>query len=237
MPQPDPHIRNHLLAALPASELERLRPHLDPVSLPLKKVLITAGEPIPHAYFPEAGVGSLIAKLEDGSGIEVGMMGREGMAGIPIILRAETTSTECVIQVPGSGWRIRAATLRDAMEQSPSLSLLLLRYVQAFHDQTSQTSACNARHDLPERLARWLLMVHDRVDGDELPLTQEFLSTMLGVRRAGVTVAAHTLQEAGLIRYQRGLITILDRAALEAAACECYAIMRQQFEQMLGAEA
>lgn len=234
MPQPDPHIRNHLLAALPASELERLRPHLDPVSLPLKRVLITAGEPIPHAYFPEAGVGSLLAKLEDGGGIEVGMMGREGMVGIPIILRAETTSTECVIQVPGSGWRIRAATLRDAMEQSPSLSLLLLRYVQAFYDQASQTSACNARHDLPERLARWLLMVHDRVDGDKLPLTQEYLSVMLGVRRAGVTVAAHTLQEAGLIRYQRGLITIFDRAALEGAACECYGIVRQQFERMLG---
>ncbi len=120
------------------------------------------------------------------------------------------------------------------MEQSPSLNVLLLRYVHAFHNQVAQTAACNAHHHLEERLARWLLMTHDRVDGDELPLTQEFLSTMLGVRRSGVTVAAHTLQQAGLIRYQRGLITILDRPALEAAACECYAIMRQQFEQMIG---
>jgi CRP-like cAMP-binding protein len=237
MPQPDPHIRNRLLAALSASELERLRPHLDPVSLPLRQVLITAGEPIPYAYFPEVGVGSLQARLESGHLSEVGLMGRDGMVGTPIILRAEITPTDCVIQVPGSGWRIRAAALCEAMEQSPTLNVLLLRYVHAFHNQVAQTAACNGHHHLEERLARWLLMVHDRVDGDELPLTQEFLSTMLGVRRAGVTVAAHTLQEAGLIRYQRGLITILDRAALEAAACECYAIMRQQFEQMLGAEA
>jgi CRP-like cAMP-binding protein len=231
MPQPDPsRIRNRLLAALPTSELERLRPWLDPVSLPHKKVLITAGEPIAHAYFPEAGVGSLTARLADGTGVEVGMTGREGMVGIPIVLQTETCTTDCIVQVPGSGWRIRAAALREAMAQSPALTMLLLRYVQAFYSQVSQTSACNARHGLPERLARWLLMTHDRVDGDELPLTQEFLSIMLGVRRAGVTLAAHTLQEAGLLYYQRGLITILDRPALEAAACECYAIVRQRSE-------
>jgi CRP-like cAMP-binding protein len=235
MPQPDPsHIRNHVLAALPTSELERLRPQLESVRLPYKRVLIAAGEPIAHAYFPEAGLGSLVARLEDGSEVEVGMTGREGMVGIPIILQAETSTTDCVIQVPGSGWRIRAAALHEAIERSPALRLLLLRYVQAFYSQVTQTSACNARHDLPERLARWLLMTHDRIDGDELPLTQEFLSTMLGVRRPGVTLAAHALQEAGLIRYRRGLITVLDRPALEGAACECYALVRQQCEHMLG---
>jgi CRP-like cAMP-binding protein len=237
MPQPNlPHSRNRLLAALPASELERLRPHLDPIDLPLKKVLITAGEPVLHAYFPASGLGSLIARLEDGSGVEVGMMGRDGMVGTAVVLHAETTTTDCIIQVAGSGWRIRAAALREAMGHSPALNLLLLRYVQAFHNQTTQTSACNARHNLPERLARWLLMTQDRVDGDELPLTQEFLSIMLAVRRSGVTVAAHTLQEAGLIRYRRSLITVLDRPGLEGAACACYAIMRQQFERMLGSD-
>jgi CRP-like cAMP-binding protein len=226
--------RNRLLAVLPPEDRAFLCPYLDHVDLPLKKVLFACGEPITHIYFPEAGLGSVTANLGDGAIVEVGLVGSEGMVGLPIVLGATTSSNECLIQIAGHGHSLRAATLRVAMEQSPALTALLLRYAQAFHGQVAQTAACNARHHIEERLARWLLMCHDRCEGDRLPLTHEFLAIMLGVRRSGVTVAAGALQRGGIITYERGCIIVLDRPGLESTACECYRTVRQQFEELLG---
>jgi CRP-like cAMP-binding protein len=235
MVQPtQPSFRNRLLAALPPQDLDLLRPQLDHVDLPLKKELFAAGEPITQVYFLEAGVGSLIAQLSDGTAVEVGLVGREGMAGLSVVLGVTTSPNECLVQIPGHGHNLRATALRAAMDRSPALTGLLLRYVHAFHGQVAQTAACNARHHLEERLARWLLMTRDRCDSDRLPLTHEFLAIMLGVRRAGVTVAAGALQKVGLIGYERGCITVLDRPGLEGVACECYAAVKQQFEELLG---
>ena len=161
-------------------------------------------------------------------------MGREGMVGLPVVLGFENAATEASVQVQGSAQQIRAGALREAIEASATLRALLLRYVQAFHTQLAQIAACTGRHTVEERLARWLLMAQDRIGGDELPLTQEFLANMLGVRRAGVTVAAGGLQRAGLIHYRHGQIVVLDRPGLEAAACACYGIIERQFERLLG---
>ncbi len=162
------------------------------------------------------------------------MIGREGLVGLPVILGTDSMINEAMVQLPGTALRIRASTLRDVLERSAALQALLLRYVQAYHNQVAQAVACSGRHAIEERLVRWLLMAHDRAEGDELPLTQEFIAQMLGVRRAGVTVAAGTLQQAGLIRYAQGHITILDRLRLEAVVCECYRTVQRQFEHLLG---
>ena len=226
-------VRNRLLAALPSDDFRRLAGSLQPVNLELKQVLHAPGERVEVAYFPESGTVSMLAPLEGGELLEVGMIGREGMVGLPAILGTDTTATEAMVQMPGSAWRIRASALREAFEHSAALRALLLRYVQAYHTQVALAAACNARHAIEERLARWLLMAHDRAEGDELPLTQEFIAQMLGVRRAGVTVAAGSLQRAGLIRHRNGHITVLDRPGLEATACECYGTVQQQFEHIL----
>ncbi len=235
MPQLDQAtVRNRLLAALPSDTFTQLAGTLQPVSLKDKQVLHAPGEPVEAAYFPESGTVSMLAPLEGGELLEVGMIGREGMVGLPVILGTDSLATEAMTQMPGTAWRIRASALREAFEHSAALRALLLRYVQAYHTQVALAAACNARHAIEERLARWLLMAHDRAEGDELPLTQEFIAQMLGVRRAGVTVAAGSLQRAGLIRHRNGHITVLDRPGLEAEACECYGTVRQQFEHILG---
>lgn len=226
-------VRNRMLSALAPEEFGLLAPHLEPVELPFKTVLIVPDEPITHVHFPESGLTSFLALFEGGGSLEVGMVGRDGVVGIPILLGADAVSQECLMQIPGHGWRIKTDALRAAIRQSPALHASLLRGAMAFLAQVSQTAACNGAHRLEERLARWLLMSHDRCDGDRLPLTQEFLSTMLGVRRAGVTVAAGTLQRAGIIRYESGDITILNRPALEVASCECYAVVREQTKRLL----
>jgi CRP-like cAMP-binding protein len=177
---------------------------------------------------------SMLAVLEDGAAQEVGLIGKEGLIGLPAVLGADSTPIEALVQAAGPALRIRAAELKTAFDHSPTLRALLLRYMQALHLQVSLTAACNGRHALEERLARWLLMAHDRAEGDEFPMTQEFMSMMLGVRRAGVSVAAGILQKAGVIGYKHGCITILDRPGLEGSACECYGIVRQQFERLLG---
>lgn len=226
-------VRNRLLSALSPEDFGLLGPHLDAVDLPFKQVLIAPDEPIEHVYFPDSGLGSFLALFEGGGSLEVGMMGWDGMIGVPVLLGTDAVSQECLMQMPGKGWRIGTSAFRDATDRSATLRKSLLRYVAAFFAQVAQTAACNGAHRIDERLARWLLMAHDRCDGDRLPLTQEFLSTMLGVRRAGVTVAAGTLQRAGIINYVSGDITILNRPALEVASCECYGIVKRQFQGLL----
>jgi CRP-like cAMP-binding protein len=236
MPQPiqQPAVRNRLLAALPPDDFAALAPALRPVALDLKRTLHRPGRPIGAVHFPESGVVSLLAPLSGGELLEVGVVGREGLVGLPVVLGEDSSTTEALVQAPGTAWRVPAAELRRALEASAALRALLLRYVQAFLAQVAQTAACNARHPLEERLARWLLMAHDRAEGDAFPMTQEFAAMMLGVRRAGVSVAAAVLQKAGVIAYAHGRVAVLDRAGLEVAACECYGTVRRQFERLPG---
>ncbi|CAA9272678.1 MAG: cAMP-binding proteins - catabolite gene activator and regulatory subunit of cAMP-dependent protein kinases [uncultured Acetobacteraceae bacterium] len=228
-----PALRNRLLAALPPPDLARLWPQLEPVALLVPQILYAAGQPIPAVHFIETGWVSKVARLEGGDLAEVGLVGREGMVGLSLALGADAASTEAMVQGTGTALRMDAAAFGDALAGSAALHRLLLRYALAFQAQVAQTAACNGRHRLEERLARWLLMAHDRADGDDLPLTQDFLSMMLGVRRSGVTIAAGILQKAGLIRYVRGRIAVLDRPGLEAAACECHAAVRREHARLL----
>jgi CRP-like cAMP-binding protein len=229
--------QNRLLKALPAETYERLLPHLEPVQLATRQILWEPDAPIRSVYFPRSCVISLIILLDGEPSVEAATVGREGLLGVPVALGAEATSALALAQVPGEGVRLPASTFREALAGDGALASLVLRYAQVLLEQTSQSVACNRRHTLDERCARWLLMTCDRVGADQFPLTQEFLAVMLGVRRAGVTVAAGILQQAGLIRYSRGKITILDRARLEDASCECYRIVRETSDRLLGAPA
>ncbi len=226
---------NELLRSLPADELDRMRPHLKPVTLVLSQILHEAEAPIDETYFVESGLISLTANTNDGGQVEVGMTGREGFVGLAALLSPTPASVHrALVQVPGRANRIQTAIFRELVDQSPSLRDRCLRYVQVMLVQNSQIAACNARHGLPERLARWLLMSRDRIDTDDLPMTQEFLSYMLGVRRAGVSVVANALQSEGLIRQSRGRITLLDRAGLEAKACTCYRMVERSRARIMG---
>jgi CRP-like cAMP-binding protein len=219
--------RNEILAALPSSDIEMLRPHLTQVSLTLKQVLHERGSRIANVFFMESGVASLTANTSDGAQVEVGLTGREGFVGASVVLNPTATAVhKAFIQADGSAFRIGAARLRAGMVQSESLRDHCLRYVDRLMAQTSQLAACNARHSVPQRLARWLLMMRDRMEANDLPITQEFLSIMLGVRRAGVSLAATTLQAGGLIQYSRGHVKVLDHEGLAAAACGCYLIIQ-----------
>jgi CRP-like cAMP-binding protein len=218
---------NAILAALPSSDIETLRPHLTKVSFTLKQVLHERGRRVASVFFMENGVASLTADTSDGAQVEVGLTGREGFVGMSVVLNPTATAKHrAFIQAEGSAFRIASPQFRAAMAQSDTLRDHCLRYVDVLMGQTSQLAACNARHNVSQRLARWLLMMRDRMDDDELPMTQEFLSIMLGVRRAGVSLAASTLQTDGLIRYLRGHVTILDRQGLAAASCGCYRIIQ-----------
>src|SRR5919107_5063205 len=219
--------RNRLLAALPSADLARLWPRLEAVELPLRKVLHAPGKPIEAVYFPETGYVSMLAYMEDGDAAEVGMIGIDGMIGLPILLGADHDDIEAMVQSPGTALRMDATAFRDALEGVPAFRALLLRYALVHHGQVARTAACNGRHHTDQRLARWLLMAHDRARGDQFPMTHEFLSMMLGVGRAGITLAAGQLQKAGHIHYQRGCIEIVDRRGLESAAFECYGIVRR----------
>jgi CRP-like cAMP-binding protein len=220
--QPVPTPRNRLLAALPAADLARLWPRLERVELEYRKTLHMPEEPIGSVYFPETGYVSRLAPMEDGDSAEVGLIGPEGMTGMSLLLGADRENFEMLVQVPGTAMRMGAAGFGTALDDTPSLRPLLHRYVLAHFEQVARTGACNGRHDINQRLARWLLMSHDRVEGDEFPMTHEFMGMMLGVRRAGITVAAGALQKTGLIRYRAGRIQVTDRPGLEAATCECY---------------
>ena len=237
MASPDQHhppVRNGLLAALPPEVLARLGPDLRPVELPFDKTLHPAGGGVDAVFFPESGMVSLLATLDDGEQVEVGLAGKEGLVGLPVVLGDTHAITEARVQLEGAALRIGAAPLRAAMDGSAALRAVLLRYTLAFHAQVTLTAACNARHPLEQRLARWLLTAHDRVDGDGFAMTHEFMSMMLGVRRPGVSLAAGLLQKAGLVRYARGRMEIADRHGLEAASCECYHIVRREFARLLG---
>jgi CRP-like cAMP-binding protein len=242
----DPHgahtvEQNALLRALPADAYARLLPHLEPVELSQRQVLWRAEAPIHAVYFPRTAVASLLTLLEREQPVEAATVGREGFVGTAVVLGARTTTVEAIAQIPGTAARLDAGRLAEWLRAPGALDgvlfPLLLRYAQALQEQTAQSVACNRRHGIDERCARWLLMTHDRVGHEQFPLTQEFLAFMLGVRRASVTVAAGMLQQAGLIRYSRGRITVRDRAGLEAASCECYAVVKRKYGQLLGPEA
>jgi CRP-like cAMP-binding protein len=228
------NIRNGLLAALPPDDFALLAGSLKPVTLEFKRVLYAPYQPIESVYFIESGSASMLVPIDDGDFAEVGLVGREGLVGLPVILGVDSSTTEPLIQMQGVALRMQAAALQEAFDRSAALRRLLLRYTQAFYNQVTQTAACNSNHTLDERLARWLLMVHDRAEGDTFPMTQEFMSMMLGVRRAGVSVTASVLQKAGAISYNHGSMTVANRSILKGAACECYGIIRQQFEHVLG---
>ena len=228
-----PMFRNRLLQMLPAEELRRLRPHLARVRLVAGDVLHRSGDLMEHAYFVEQGIVSMVSTADCAGPdampgmTEIGMIGREGLVGLTVLLQADTIAySRAIVQVAGTAFRIPAPILRRLAVEVPLLQQALFRALQVLMSTTAQTAACNSRHALPERLARWLLIAHDRVDGDELMLTQEFLSIMLGVRRSGVTVATAALERAGLIRHNRGRIVITDRGGLERAVCDCYARVR-----------
>jgi CRP-like cAMP-binding protein len=225
---------NRLLAALPPAEYARLAPHLETVALTLKQVLYAPDAPITHVYFPTEGVVSLVHGTAGGQTVEVATVGNEGMVGLPVFLGLESTPGQAFVQIVGAAQRMPAATFRREVQVGTPLHALLHRYTQALMVQMAQNIACNRLHPITARCARWLAMTRDRVMSNTFELTQEFLGQMLGTRRAAVGEAASALQEAGLIRYVRGAITVLDRAGLEAAACECYAIIRAQYMRALG---
>lgn len=226
--------QNRLLAALSDADGALLHPHLDPVDLALGSVLVEPHEVITHAVFVESGLCSVVAGGTEGARIEIGLFGRDGMAAPALALGADRLPHQIFMQVGGRGHRIAAGTLRRAIETSASLHGVLLRYAQTVLVQIAQTALANARAPAEERLARWLLMYHDRHDGDDLSVTHAFLSLMLGVRRPTVTVAIHTLEGAGLIRARRGRIRVLDRARLEAAAGDAYGPAEAEYERLIG---
>jgi CRP-like cAMP-binding protein len=224
---------NQLLAALPRKDLARLRPQLETVTLGLKERIYEPHRPIPYIYFPNTGVTSILTIMKDGKATEVGMVGKEGMLGLPVFLGTDRSSGQSFSQVPGESLRLAADAFRAALRRSRALVDLLHRYTQALFTQVSQSAACNSLHPIEKRCARWLLMTHERVEIDEFVLTQELLAMMLGVRRASVAAVAGKLQDAGLIRYRRGRLRVLDRRGLEAASCECYGLIRSEYERLL----
>ena len=230
------HVRgeNRLLAALPRDEYDRLRPHLEKVSLPLRDILYEANGPIPHVFFPLHGVVSLVILMDGDVSLEVGTIGNEGMVGTPVFLGSDSSPTRAISQVPGEALRMETEVFQEEMRRGGPLYGLVQRYTQAMINQISQSTVCNHRHSVQKRMCRWLLMSHDRVGVDEFPLTQEFLAQMLGVRRPTVTAVAGTLQKAGLISYHRGKLTVLDRKGLEAASCECYEVVARELDRLLG---
>ena len=211
----------------------RLRPALEPVAFALGDVIYEPGERMEHVYFPTSAVVSLIYTMEDGDTAEMGLVGNEGVVGIALFMGGDTTPNQAVVQVAGGALRMKAQALLDEFRRGGPFQLALLRYTQALLTQISQTAVCNRLHPVEQRLCRWLLMTRNRLPSDEVRMTQEFIAHMLGVRREGVTAAAHRLQKAGLIRYRRGHITIVDREGLEAAACECYRVVKDEFDRLL----
>ena len=228
---------NRLLGLLPLRDYQRLLPHLQPVSLEYRQSLYEANRPIGSVYFIETGVGSLVNTMANGQAAEVGTIGSEGMVGLPLVFGDNQAPTSVYIQVPGAGLRMTAAVFKRELAQSASMRVAMLRYAHAFFNQVAQSAACNRFHNIQQRTCRWMLMTHDRMQSDEFLLTQEFLAMMLGVQRTGVTAAAGGLQRAGLIRYTRGNVTILDRRGLERSSCECYAVSKLEFDRLLGKRA
>jgi CRP-like cAMP-binding protein len=229
-----PPRENRLLTALPPDVYEGIRPHLEPVELAMRQVLYQPRKPISHVYFLCSAVTSLVAIMDDGTVVEVATVGKEGLVGLPAFLGAHASPLQAFCQMPGSALRMEASRFREIVERTGALNSLLHRYTQALFNEIAQAAACNRVHPMEERCARWLLMTHDRVAEDTFPLTHAFLAQMLGVRRATVTVVAGMLQQAGLIAYRRGVMTIVNRDGLEAASCECYRVVRAEYDRLLG---
>jgi CRP-like cAMP-binding protein len=229
-------LQNHVLAALPGAELKRWLPGLEAVSLPLGMVLHEPGTVQSHAYFPTTAIVSLLYIIDSGASAEIAVVGREGFVGVPLILGGDSTPSRAVVQSGGAGYRLKGRAMSDGMSRA-QVRPILLRYTQALMTQMSQTAVCNRHHTLGQQLCRWLLLSLDRVRGNELLMTQELIANMLGVRREGVTEAALELQASGLIRYSRGHIVVLDREGLERRTCECYSVVKKEYERLLPAEA
>jgi CRP-like cAMP-binding protein len=233
--QPGTPFGNQILNALPREEHARLSPYMEVVKLPTGKTLYETGDAVRQVYFPMGGMASLISATEGGAAVEVGMVGDEGMVGLPAVLGTNVIAYRVVMQVPGNAFRIPAGAVRSEFDRGGRLHDLLLRYTATLLTQVSQSAACNRFHSMRARLCRWLLVSHDRSRSDTLTFTQEFLSFMIGAPRSRVTTAAGSLQDAGLIRYRRGRIEILDRAGLEASSCECYRIINEQLKHFMAA--
>jgi len=223
---------NGLLAALPANERARWTPLLERVEMPLGQVLYESGTTLSHVYFPTTSIVSLLYVMETGASAEIAVVGREGIVGVSIFMGGESTPSRAVVQSAGQGLRLRAQSIKDEFNRPPVLHLLL-RYTQALITQMSQTAVCNRHHSLDQQLCRWLLLSLDRLDGTELLMTQELIANMLGVRREGVTEEAGKLQKSGLIRYARGHIEVLDRLGLEQRSCECYLVVKKEYDRLL----
>lgn len=224
---------NHLLAALPQEEWQRWAPHLELIDLKLGQVLYESGGKMQHVYFPVDAIVSLLFVLENGSSAEIAVVGNEGIVGISLFMGGETTPSRAVVQSAGKCIRLSAQVLKKEFKESMPVMHLLLRYTQALLTQMTQTAVCNRHHSLDQQLCRWLLLSMDRLTGSHLLMTQELIANMLGVRREGVTEAAGRLQKAGLIRYTRGKIDVIDRAGLEARTCECYAVVKKEYDRLL----
>jgi CRP-like cAMP-binding protein len=229
---PDPR-QNQLLAALPDSEWQRWLPLLEFVELPLGRVLYESGATLQHVYFPTTAIVSLLYVLENGASAEIAVVGNEGIVGVSLFMGGGSTPSRAVVQSAGQGYRLRSQALKDEFDRAGPVLHLLLRYTQALITQMAQTAVCNRHHSLDQQLCRWLLLSLDRLQGSELVMTQELIANMLGVRREGVTESALSLQKAGLIRYARGRISVLDRPGLERRTCECYAVVRKEYERLL----
>ena len=229
---PDPK-SNHLLGALPASDLQRWLPQLEPVTMPLGLVLYESGRTLSHVYFPTTAIVSLLYVMENGASAEIAVVGHEGVVGISLFMGGESTPSRAVVQSAGQGLRLRANLIKQEFQQAGPAMHLLLRYTQALITQMAQTAVCNRHHSLDQQLCRWLLLSLDRLQGSELVMTQELIANMLGVRREGVTEGALKLQKLGLIRYSRGHITVLDRPGLEQRTCECYAVVKNEYDRLL----
>jgi CRP-like cAMP-binding protein len=224
---------NRLLAALPAADLERLRPHLEPFPLPLGLRLYEAGGHITHVYFPTEGIVSLLYVMENGASAEIAVTGNEGLVGVSLFMGGESTPSVALVQCAGHAYRLGAKVLKREFERGGELQHLLLRYTQALITQMAQTAVCNRHHSVEQQLCRWLLLSLDRLPSNRVGMTQELIANMLGVRREGVTEAARRLQDTGLIRYRRGQITVLDRPKLERRVCECYAVVKRETDRLL----
>lgn len=225
-------LENHLLAALPDADYQRLRRELQPAPLSLGQVVYESGQELDHVYFPTTCLVSLLYTMRDGSTAEMGLTGNDGMVGVALFLGGNTTPNRAVAQIAGMAFKMKAETLLEEFARVGRLHHLMLRYTQALITQISQTAVCNRLHMIEKRLCRWLLLSHDRVQSDELPMTQEFIANMLGGRRESVTLAAGRLQEAGLIHYARGRIAIVDRKGLEATVCECYQVVKDESDRL-----
>ncbi|TAL53507.1 Crp/Fnr family transcriptional regulator [Pandoraea sp.] len=233
MPAPHTFHQNHLLAVLPAEELESLAPHLELVAMPLGEVLYESGSQLHHVYFPTTSIVSLLYVMADGASAEIAVVGNEGIIGVALFMGGETMPNRAVVQSAGHAYRLPGQVLKQEFNRAIALQHLLLRYTQALLTQMAQTAVCNRHHSVDQQLCRWLLLSLDRLPSNELRMTQELIANMLGVRREGVTEAAGKLQSAGLIHYSRGCITITDRPGLEARACECYGVVKREFDRLL----